>query len=59
MKHQQKVEKDPVAEAQMEQLVQDLENIELMNQWGKEDAETARRELEEAKKRQSQNRLHH
>ena len=51
MKRHQKVEKDPImeVEAEMQKLLQDLENIELMNQWGKEDAENARRELEEAK----------
>tara|TARA_Y100000782_G_C10067161_1_gene216198 strand:+ start:113 stop:277 length:165 start_codon:yes stop_codon:yes gene_type:complete len=36
-------QKDPQAEAQMEQLGKDLENIELMNQWGKEDSEKARK----------------
>lgn len=59
MKQHQKVEKDPIAEAEMQRLVQDLENIELMNQWGKEDAETARRELEEAKKEHSKSGSRH
>lgn len=37
----QKPQKTPTAEAQMEQLARDLENIELMNQWGWEDSEEA------------------
>ncbi len=45
-----KPQKNPTSEAQMEQLGRDLENIELMNEWGKKDSEEARRPTEQKKK---------
>lgn len=44
-----KPQKDPVVDAQMEQLGRDLENIELMNEWGRQDSQNARKEAEKVK----------
>ncbi len=52
-----KPQKNPTSEAQMEQLGRDLENIELMNEWGKKDSEEARRSTEQKRSRNRPTRM--